>query len=240
MKTSTVASIGAMGLVTATATAALAGNLRLRRRLAMVRAQLAEARFQASHDALTGLANRRGIEAGLADRMASGASWALILVDLDGFKAVNDTHTHAAGDLVLAETARRLTAVADPHLDLVGRLGGDEFVILADCPLETISMMLARDAVAVLREPFTVSGDVRVTLTASVGMVQALPGDDPRAVMRTADAALYRAKAAGGHTAVGVGPVEPRITVDLKRPKKRTRDTHPHRVPAELGVVIAR
>jgi diguanylate cyclase (GGDEF)-like protein len=240
VKASTVTSIGAMALVTATTAAAVVGNVRLRRTLAMVRDQLGEARFRASHDVLTGLANRRGIEACLADRMASGQSWALILVDLDGFKAVNDTHTHAAGDLVLAETARRLLTVVDPDADLVGRLGGDEFVILAECPVEPISMMLARDAVSVLREPFTVDGGVRVEVTGSVGLVQALPGDDPRAVMRSADAAMFRAKAAGGNTAVGVGPVEPLVAVDVERPRLRVRDTHSHRVPSELGVVIAR
>lgn len=229
----------AMSLVTAAMAAAVVGNLRLRRTLATTRDQLGEARFRASHDALTGLANRRGVETALAGRMASGDSWALILVDLDGFKPVNDTHGHAAGDLVLEQTARRLATVVDPGADLVGRWGGDEFVILAGCPIGAVSMMLARDAATVLREPFVVDGDVRVELTASVGLVQVFPGDDPRIVKKSADLALYRAKAAGGNTAREYGPAEPKPVVD-ERPPQRIRDSHPHRVPSELGVVIAR
>jgi diguanylate cyclase (GGDEF)-like protein len=239
MKTSTVTSISAMALVTATTAAAVLGNLRLRRTLATTRDRLGEVQFRASHDALTGLANRRGIEAGLADQMASGDSWTLILVDLDGFKPVNDTYGHAAGDLVLAEAARRLSTVVDPATDLVGRWGGDEFVILAATGIGAISMMLARDAATVLREPITVDGDVRVEVTASVGLVQVFPGDDLRIVQKSADLALYRAKAAGGNTVCEYGPMEPAPLVD-ERPQLRTRDSHPHRVPSELGVVIAR
>src|SRR5205085_1420938 len=113
----------------------------------------------------------------------------------------------------------------------------DEFVILAASPVPAISMMLARDVAAVLRTPITVTGDVRIDVTASVGLVQVMPGDDPRAAMRSADAALYRAKAAGGNCAVEFGPAEALVAVDVERPKLRVRDQHPHRVPAELGVV---
>jgi diguanylate cyclase (GGDEF)-like protein len=239
MRTSALTSFGAVAMIAAATAVVVAGNLRLRRTLAVTRGQLGEARFRASHDALTGLANRRGIDSDLADRMVSGDSWTLILVDLDGFKPVNDVHGHAAGDLVLAETARRLSTVVDPDTDLVGRWGGDEFVILADSPIPAISMMLARDAVTVLREPVTVDGDVRVEVSASVGLVQVFPGDDARIVKKSADLALYRAKAAGGNTVREYGPSEPRPVVD-ERPQKRVRDSHPHRVPAELGVVIAR
>ena len=240
MKTITALSTVVTAMATTTAGLAVYGTRRLQRRLAAANGELAKVRSASLHDPLTGLANRRGITADLADRMASGDSWALILIDLDGFKPVNDTHGHAAGDLVLVETARRLAAVVDPATDLVGRLGGDEFVILANSTIGMISMMLARDAAAVLREPFTVDGDVRIEVTASVGLVQVMPGDDTRAAMRSADAALYRAKAAGGDTAIEFGPAEPLVGVDVERPKLRVRDMHPHRVPAELGVVIGR
>ena len=240
MRTSTAASFGgAAALVTAAAATMMVSHVRLRRTLAVTRGQLGEARFQASHDALTGLANRRGIDSDLADRMASGDSWALILVDLDGFKPVNDMQGHAAGDLVLVETARRLSTVLDPDTDLVGRWGGDEFVILADSPTGAISMMLARDTATVLREPFTVDGGVRVEVTASVGLVQVFPGDDPRIAQKSADLALQRAKSAGGDTVREYGPLEPKPVID-ERPRKRSRDCHPHRVQSELGVVIAR
>ncbi len=225
----------------ATTTAGLAvyGNRRLQRRLAAANGELAEVRSASLHDPLTGLANRRGVTADMAALMASGDSWALILVDLDDFKPVNDTYGHAAGDLVLAETARRLSTVVDPGADRVGRLGGDEFVILAACPFGAISMMLARDVAAVLREPFPIGG-IGIEVTASVGLVQVMPGDDARVAMRSADTALYRAKAAGGNIAVEFGPAEPLAAVDDERPQLRVRDMHPHRVPAELGVVIAR
>lgn len=229
--------LGAMALVTATTSAAVVGNLRLRRALSATRAQLDEALLQASHDALTGLANRRGIDADLTARMASGDSWVLIVVDLDGFKPVNDTHGHAAGDLVLVETARRLSTVVDPAIDLVGRWGGDEFVILASAPFG--AMMLGRDAATVLHEPVTIDGDVRVEVTASVGLVQVFAGDDPRIVKKSADLALQRAKAAGGDTVREYGLTEPKPVID-ERPQKRSRDAHPHQVPSELGVVLAR
>jgi len=240
MKTLTAFSAALATMATTTAGLALYGNRRLRRRLAAVTGELAEARSACLHDPLTGLANRRGITADLGARLASGDSWALLLIDLDGFKSVNDVHGHAVGDLVLVETARRLSSVADPGTDLVGRLGGDEFVVLAGSPVGAISMMLAYDAVTMLRqEPFTVDG-VRIEVTSSVGVVQVMAGDDARAVMRSADQALYRAKAAGGNTAVEFDPAEPLLTVDSERPNVRTRDMHPLQVPAELGVVIGR
>ena len=227
--------------LTATTTAGLAvyGNRRLQRRLAAAKGELAEVRSASLHDPLTGLVNRRGITADLADRTASGDSWALILVDLDAFKPVNDKYGHAVGDLVLVETARRLATVIDPDTDLVGRLGGDEFVILAASPISVISMMLARDVVSVLREPITLDDGVRVEVSASVGVVQVMAGDDLGAVLRCADTAMYRAKAAGGNTAVDHGPVEP-VTGSADSALLRLRDTHPHRVPSEHGVVLAR
>ncbi|WP_170047222.1 GGDEF domain-containing protein [Couchioplanes caeruleus] len=219
----------------------------MRRRLATTRCQLDEARrqlgraeHQARHDALTGLANRRGIEADLTARMVSGDSWALILLDLDEFKLINDRYGHDAGDQVLVETARRLCRVVHPG-DLVGRLGGDEFAVLAASPVGAISMMLARDAVAVLSQPFLIDSGIRMEVTASVGLVQVMPGDDPMTLMRSADVAMYRAKASGGGTAVEFGPLERRAAGgEAYRPPQRLRDMHPHRVPSELGVVVAR
>jgi diguanylate cyclase (GGDEF)-like protein len=243
MKTTSVFSAITAGLAATAgltvAAAAVCGNRRLRHTLATTRDQLSEVRFEATHDALTGLANRRGIEAGLADLVASGDSFALLVVDLDDFKPVNDTHGHAAGDVVLTETARRLSTLVHPASDLVGRWGGDEFVLLAATSVGSVSMMLARDAVTVLREPFTLEGGVRVQVHASVGWVQVFPGDDLRIAKKSADNALYRAKAAGGNTVREYGPMEAKPVVD-ERPRSRTRDSHPHRVPSELGVVIAR
>jgi diguanylate cyclase len=245
--------MGAFALVTATTAAAALGALPLRRTLATTQAQLREARVQldeaqvqlgqaracASRDALTGLVNRRGLEARAADLLASGSPWALIFVDLDDFKPVNDAYGHAAGDVVLVEVARRLLEVADGEYDVVGRFGGDEFVLAVNCPFGPIAAMLARDVVAMVREPITIGAGRQVTVSVSVGWVQVNPVDDVREAMRAADIALYRAKAAGGNTVVEYGPLEPQPSVD-ERPPARTRDAHPHRIPSESGVVIAR
>jgi diguanylate cyclase (GGDEF)-like protein len=239
MKVSTVTSISALTLATATASAAVLGNLRLRRRLAANRLELNVERGSARQDRLTGLANRRRIDEELAARTGAGADLGILLIDLDDFKPVNDTFGHIAGDLVLVEVARRLTKVVAGAGDLVGRLGGDEFVILADCPYGPFSAMLARDTVAVIREPISIGDGRAVSVSASVGWVQVLAGDDPREALDAADVAMYRAKAAGGNQQVEYGLSAPLPEV-ATRPLVRIRDSHPHRIPSESGVVIAR
>ena len=223
------------------------GNKVLQRELATARTDLANAERRAADaerlafsDSLTGLANRRAIDVDVVRRTVAGESYALVMIDLDGFKQVNDHHGHAAGDIVLAETARRLTRVVTPGTDLVGRLGGDEFLLLVDCSYGPFSLLVAHDVVRALCEPITIDDGLPVGVTASVGFVQAMPSDDPRAVKRSADLAMYQAKAAGGDIAVEFGPNKGLATVGDERPLLRTRDIHPHRVPAELGVVIAR
>jgi diguanylate cyclase len=226
------------GLVVAAAPAGVALN-RMRRQLERARVECAMARACASRDELTGLVNRRGIAGRAAELMASGSPWALFFIDLDDFKPVNDTYGHAAGDVVLTEVARRLLEVADGVYDVVGRFGGDEFVLAVNCPFGPIAAMLARDVVAMVREPINIGAGRQVTVSASVGWVQVNPVDGIREAMRAADLALYRAKAAGGDQVVEYGPLERQPSVD-ERPPARTRDAHPHRIPAELGVVIAR
>jgi diguanylate cyclase (GGDEF)-like protein len=219
---------------------AVYGNLRLRRWLRTTNRALVEARHAATHDPLTGLANRAGLDAHLAMCEADRLPVWLLLVDLDGFKPVNDTHGHAAGDAVLVEVARRLSRVTDLRRDLVGRLGGDEFLVVSEAGIAPVVAVLARTVVAALRRPIAVRPDLRVQVTAGVGWVQLRPGDALGDVRHTADAAMYRAKAAGGDQAVGWGSDEPLLKVEVDRPLDRLRDAHPHRVPAELGVVIAR
>jgi diguanylate cyclase (GGDEF)-like protein len=239
MKASTVTSISATALVTVTAAAAVLGNVRLRRLLAENRRELHVERGSARQDRLTGLANRRRIDEELAVRTQAGDSLGVLLVDLDDFKPVNDTYGHVIGDLVLVEVSRRLANVVAGAGDLVGRLGGDEFVILAACPYGPFSAMLAGDAVAVIREPISIGEDRTVCVSASVGWVQVLAGDDPREALHAADVAMYRAKASGGNQQLEYGPSEPLPEVE-PRPALRVRDIHPHRIPSELGVVIAR
>jgi diguanylate cyclase (GGDEF)-like protein len=160
-----------------------------------LRAQLAH---QASHDALTGLQNRPAALEALAAAMArarrTGANLALAFLDLDGFKAANDTYGHAAGDEVLREVARRLQAEARTG-DFCARLGGDEFVVIAENVDGTDgAVVLARRLGAAIAEPVGV-GDVQVRVGASIGLALLDErGDDPAALLARADVAAYQAK----------------------------------------------
>jgi diguanylate cyclase (GGDEF)-like protein len=234
----------AAGVATATAAAALVGNALLRRRLSQSRAELQaaeryaeHARYDAVHDKLTGLVNRAGLDGHLTVCALSDSPVWVLLVDLDGFKPVNDTYGHAAGDVVLVAVARRLRRYAS---SVAGRLGGDEFVLVAEAESEDEIADLAEDVIATLRRPIAVRSGVKIRVSASVGWVTMQPGDDPGDVLHTADTALYRAKAAGGNQAIAWSTREPLRTVEVPRPPARQRDAHPHRVPAELGVVVAR
>ncbi|MBO3738826.1 substrate-binding and GGDEF domain-containing protein [Actinoplanes flavus] len=156
-------------------------------------------RQAALRDHLTGLPNRVLLE----DRMAqaerraareAGYRFAILLLDLDGFKAVNDTHGHAAGDQLLIQVARRLTKRLR-RTDTVARLGGDEFVVLIDGVSGSGGTHEVIAAIkATVTEPFTIDGHV-VEVGLSIGA--AISGDgtsDPDYLLREADAAMYRAK----------------------------------------------
>lgn len=156
---------------------------------------------QAAHDSLTELANRAHavelIELALNRAGRSGSLVGLLFIDLDEFKAVNDTHGHAAGDEVLRETARRMRR----HVrggDTVGRLGGDEFVVLVEGPTDEEALVdLAERLLSALRRPIAV-GQREVVVGASVGVAVARePGADAGVLLHEADAAAYRAKANG-------------------------------------------
>ena len=158
----------------------------------------AEARLAelAMRDALTGLYNRRYLVERLANPSPVGPEGkALLFVDLDDFKHVNDEHGHDVGDGVILEVARRLLAHSRAQ-DVVVRLGGDEFVVLVDgiagAEVEAIAQRLV-EAIAV---PIVVGTHV-VALTASCGLVVADPGSSRGGLLEAADAAMYRAKRAG-------------------------------------------
>jgi diguanylate cyclase (GGDEF)-like protein len=166
------------------------GKARLYARSQQQAEQLARA---ASSDPLTGLANRAAIDARLADATARDA---LLFLDLDGFKEVNDELGHAAGDSVLLAVASRLRGCV-AETDLVGRFGGDEFVVLlSGVHDEAQATAVAERLLAALREPIAVHGR-SVDVGASIGI--ALPGRaaDSEQLLRRADRALYAAKAAG-------------------------------------------
>jgi diguanylate cyclase (GGDEF)-like protein len=153
---------------------------------------------QARHDALTGLPNRVAFLERLDQALAAPGAGAvsLIFLDLDGFKQINDTLGHHAGDQVLAEVGRRL-AKAVRAGDAVARFGGDEFtILLAGVGGRRQATRAAARIVAHLEAPIAL-GDRRIGLGVSVGIAVAKPGTSRTdTLLREADAALYRAKGA--------------------------------------------
>jgi diguanylate cyclase (GGDEF)-like protein len=149
----------------------------------------------AATDPLTGIPNRRAFlerVTNAVDDAAWGHRTVVCLVDLDGFKAVNDAGGHAAGDAMLKAVAIAL-AGAVRETDTVARLGGDEFAVLADTSVSSSGDMLAERLRAAVAQ---VGGSQGVT--ASVGVAEVEPGDDVGDLMHRADAAMYRSKTAGG------------------------------------------
>jgi diguanylate cyclase (GGDEF)-like protein len=154
-------------------------------------------RFLAENDVMTGLANRGRFQAYL-DELRPGSVASLLLVDLDGFKQVNDTYGHAVGDACLKEAAKRLLACC-PEAVLVSRIGGDEFAVLTNAACDRVeSEALAQRIVTSIAEPVNCLGQA-LTLGASVGLAHA-EGWSADDLFRHADTALYAAKAAGRNT----------------------------------------
>jgi len=157
-------------------------------------------RSLALSDALTGLPNRRGLAQQLDQRLQQARPeqlLALYLLDLDGFKAVNDQHGHEVGDALLVAAAQRLSARLRDG-DVVARLGGDEFVVVASGLANVAEAEgVGRSLLQAFESPFVIGGtENRVGLT--VGFVLApLDGNDVRSLMRAADAAMYAGKQAG-------------------------------------------
>ena len=174
---------------------------RARRAEKAAKAEKAKARIMADTDPLTRLANRRaflrilGREAGALRR--SGRSFALAMVDLDGFKPINDTFGHATGDAVLMEVGARLAVAGGPGA-LVARTGGDEFaLLLRACGDRDSAALAGRKICDLLCRPFTIGGR-EFRISGSCGLTMLAPGDCSvtRALIR-GDTALYRAKQLG-------------------------------------------
>ncbi|MEU8818569.1 sensor domain-containing diguanylate cyclase [Actinoplanes sp. NPDC048796] len=161
-------------------------------------AHVAQLSHQAFHDSLTGLPNRSYLidraERAVSDAASHGGQVALMVLDLNGFKQVNDTEGHQAGDALLQQVAKRLLgAVRDD--DVVSRLGGDEFaILLTRDPDDAVASAVAERICDRLRQPFTIDGK-QVTVGGSVG-IALYPEDatDYEALMKGADAAMYEAK----------------------------------------------
>jgi diguanylate cyclase (GGDEF)-like protein/PAS domain S-box-containing protein len=157
--------------------------------------------YAATHDRLTGLANRAlvldRLAAALTEAKPGRDRVAVFYCDLDHFKAVNDTHGHAAGDQLLAEVARRLELTAREQ-DTVGRLGGDEFVVVAyPVPSAAEAADIAARLMRAVRQPLELAG-AQVSPAASIGAALSAPGTVADQLLADADRAMYAAKAAGG------------------------------------------
>jgi len=157
---------------------------------------------QAFHDSLTGIANRAlfrdRLDQSLARSARTGDQISVLFVDLDGFKHVNDTLGHDAGDRLLEEIARRFAATIRPS-DTLARLGGDEFALLLDGADETLAVDVAERLLYRLATPVSVVGR-ELSVGASIGIVS--HGGGPAAsekLMRHADVAMYAAKEGGGN-----------------------------------------
>ncbi|MEV6811894.1 GGDEF domain-containing protein [Micromonospora sp. NPDC051296] len=189
-------------------------------RLYAVRYELAALQRAALRDGLTGLANRAGLAAGWT-QLAPLRPWVAV-IDLDGFKPVNDTHGHAAGDHVLTTIAGRLRHAHG----IAARLGGDEFAALLLDPNPAVA---ARRLAAAIAAPIRLPSGISVSVTASIGLAPASPAG-LAAALADADAAMYRAKT----TRTGVAIFDPRADDHASaepRPALRVRDLN----PAEVG-----
>lgn len=182
--------------------ASLANILSLQRDLLAAQEKL---RYQATHDALTGLWNRGALldllhkerERALRSRTSIG----VLMLDVDHFKPINDTWGHLAGDAVLREIGMRITGATRAY-DLVGRYGGEEFlVILPECDAEATRAGAERIRFAVGELPFVVCGS-KAILTVSIGATVALEASTEADLLSLADSALYQAKSAGRNRTV--------------------------------------
>lgn len=150
-------------------------------------------------DSLTGLANRNLLGDRISQAIVRSEHDALppavILIDLDEFKVINDSLGHGAGDMVLIEIAERLRAVVR-DTDTIGRIGGDEFAVVLPDITEVEAMRVAQRALLALQKPVQVAGR-EVTVTASIGLRFGLRGQTGQSLLRDADIAMYQAKSLG-------------------------------------------
>jgi len=152
----------------------------------------------ALQDALTGLSNRRTVEERIDWRIAEKQTFCVVMLDLDGFKQVNDSYGHATGDGLLQQFSRELRSNMR-STDVVGRWGGDEFIMVLDCDLNTANSQVERVRKWVLGE-YTIqtegaSGKVKVRIAASIGIAQWQSGQTVQVLVARADSAMYREKA---------------------------------------------
>jgi diguanylate cyclase len=174
---------------------------KLGEKLRAVEEELGSARKQMTLDSLTQLYNRGALDLQL-ERTASvsffsGTSACLLMVDVDHFKHINDIYGHPAGDAVLQQLANRLVATFPRKTDFIARYGGEEFCVLLQGAGQELSQRLGERLLdAVRREEFHYQ-DIRIPVTASVGLAELMPGETVPSWLERADRALYRAKDRG-------------------------------------------
>jgi diguanylate cyclase (GGDEF)-like protein len=167
----------------------------LRAQIASYESRLEDLEHIASEDPLTGLSNRRKVERHIETRIRSAKVFSVISLDLNGFKKLNDTYGHLAGDDLLKQFANELRTVFRSH-DIIGRVGGDEFIVLVDGNLPVASARLERVRRWV-NGSYAVKGNPdapKVNVTAAVGAAQWNPGESMLDVLGRADAAMYADK----------------------------------------------
>jgi diguanylate cyclase (GGDEF)-like protein/PAS domain S-box-containing protein len=173
---------------------AVLGSVSVLREISDRKAAEALIAYQATHDSLTGLLTRRAFMSDLQAALDRNRQVALVFLDLNAFKSINDLHGHERGDEVLRSVAGRLAGAIRPG-DVAGRFGGDEFVILAhdlDGAAET-EQFLER-VTSLFAAPIRCRGGDRHLVGASIGVARSTPGDNPDGLLRRADTAMYEAK----------------------------------------------
>jgi diguanylate cyclase (GGDEF)-like protein/PAS domain S-box-containing protein len=182
---------------------------------------------QANHDILTGLPNRALLEDRIAQTLAHASRYghkaALLCLDLDRFKQINDTYGHAIGDVCLQEIGRRLSSRVRA-VDTVARTGGEEFtVLLQEIAESEDAERVAADILRGLNEPYRLNG-IDIDLTASLGIaVYPDHGTDPAVLWRDADTAMYRAKKSGGNQYMHVSQEISSATLEATELEKHLR-----------------
>jgi diguanylate cyclase (GGDEF)-like protein len=179
-------------------------NQKLKMEIAEREELQAKSQYLAYHDSLTGLGNRllfkEHLEEALTDISMASHPVAVLFLDLDGFKSVNDTLGHSVGDLLLKSIAIKLRDILQPT-DRISRLGGDEFAILQMCgPQPGSSIALAQEILAIVGQQCIIDGH-DVTVGASIGIAIGVPGEiDAEIILKSADLAMYNAKSDGRGT----------------------------------------
>jgi diguanylate cyclase (GGDEF)-like protein len=169
----------------------------LRGQVSTYQAKLEEAEQRACRDSLTGLDNRHGVEMKMERRIADKQPFCMTMLDLNGFKQVNDTYGHLAGDNLLKQFASELRS-ASRSTDVVGRWGGDEFIVVLDGGLAEAKPHIERLQKWVFGE-YTIqlgTDAPKVNLDAAIGLVEWQPGETMKEVLGRADAAMYQEKTA--------------------------------------------